>query len=348
MILLPRRKFLVGAASLAAMRAGAFAVPPNDPSYAAQWQLAQINIEAAWKIHQGTSATVIALLDTGYTASSEAAINQVAGYNEVAGAATPTMDGYTATQAQGHGSIVASAMIAATGNAFGIAGISPNATLMPIVVCQSNGVCNENPIAAGIDFAWQNGAHIINMSFVDGGTGSNITPALARAWDAGCSLVAITGNTGTSVPNQLPASLPNVIGVGSVTQGDVLAANSTTGCVKVVAPGGLNNAATQCANLWGADDQIATVRCGTSFAAPDVSATLADMRTANSRYTFLRNDEMNLLLFKYGLDLINGIAGYPTIDASYGYGRLNAGKAVQAAYDYVRPFPVRALPVGGL
>lgn len=349
-LLLPRRSFLLGTTLTLVSRLGraSFAVPPNDPDYPSQWQFSQINLEAAWNIHQGTSATVIAIIDTGINVTTDMPVNTIAGYNEVSGAATPTTDWFASASNDGHGSMVASLTAGATANAINTAGIAPNATIMPIVACQTNGICNGTPVSDAIHFAADNGAHILGMSLNSGGSKAQMDAACSYAWSKGCNLSAITGNTGTSNPTAIPASCDNVCGVGSVKSDDTIDPSSTTGCVKIVAPGGTALSGTIGPVMTSARGVTVNNHTGTSFARPQIDGVWALMRTANSRYAALRNDEMNLLLFSKGADIVNGIAGWPTIDSTYGYGRLNAGKAVAAAQDYVRPFAVRALAVGGL
>lgn len=325
--------------------AQAFTPPPNDTIYGQQWHLTKINAPAAWQISQGSLSTVIAVLDTGVTLGSESPAANT-GFNEI-DQNTSTPDWFTG--GSGHGSMVTAVAMAATNNGAGSAGVCPLATLLPIVVTFTNGTVASNAAFLGIKWAADNGAHIINMSFVLGDTTSaDIAGACAYAWSKGCSIVSGSGDSGVSDPGQLPASLPNVLGVGSTTSTDTLSTFSTTGCVKLMAPGG-NSGATG-ANSICTTDKTVTSGCGvngTSFSAPIVSGVLGLMRTANAKYTALRNDEMNMLIQRYGCDIVGGISGWPTLDASFGYGRINAAKAVGAAAGYARPFSVRSVILPG-
>lgn len=344
-LFLSRRGLLLASgASLLARRSFAnFTPPPNDPNYSAQWHLTKVSAATAWLISQGSSSTILAIIDTGVTLPVDTPLNSVAGYNYVDNNTTTTDQRSTSS---GHGSMAADLALGATNDAAGSAALAPNLTLMPLVACGPTGSCSATPAANAIDFAWQNGAHIISMSFsgvVQAGTPVN--DAWSRAWSAGLCGAAGSGDSGTNNPTSIPASMTNITGVGATDVNDVIASYSTTGCVKVVAPGGTAGVG----NTMCLTDKSGVTGCGVtgvSFSTPLVASAKGLMRTANARYAALRNDEIDLLMYKYGCDIVGGISGYPTIDNTYGYGRLNAAKCCVAAQDYVRPFAVRSLSIG--
>ncbi len=109
----------------------------------------------------------------------------------------------------GHGTMVASLIAAA----------APNANIMPIRAFQSDGSSNISDIIAGIYYAVNNGAKVINMSFdVDSGNDA-LGDAIAFATAQGVICVASTGNDGSNAmvfPAAYNSPTQSVIGVGSV------------------------------------------------------------------------------------------------------------------------------------
>lgn len=123
----------------------------------------------------------------------------------------------------GHGTHVAG-IIAAENNNIGGVGIAYNCKIMVLKAGNSSGYFNNSDIAEAIQYAYMNGASVINMSF----GGSNISIAVEEALENAynqCVLVAAAGNEGAC--NNLacrtclftavsyPAALPYVIGVMS-------------------------------------------------------------------------------------------------------------------------------------
>lgn len=123
----------------------------------------------------------------------------------------------------GHGTHVAG-IVAAENNSEGIVGIAFNSKIMCIKAGNSSGFFNNSDIAEAIQYAYMNGASIINMSF----GGSSISVAVEEALEdaySQCVLVAAAGND--SLCNNLnhgsfhnvgisyPAGLSYVIGVMS-------------------------------------------------------------------------------------------------------------------------------------
>ncbi len=128
----------------------------------------------------------------------------------------------------GHGTHVAG-IIAMENNDIGGVGIAYNCKIMVLKAGNSSGYFNNSDIAEAIEYAYMNGASVINMSF--GGTSISIAveEALENAYNS-CVLVAAAGNDGVCnnlacticrpyVGVSYPAALPYVIGVMS-TNGD--------------------------------------------------------------------------------------------------------------------------------
>ncbi|MEG4215090.1 S8 family serine peptidase [Microcoleus sp. Pol14C6] len=101
----------------------------------------------------------------------------------------------------GHGTHVAG-LIAAERNDFGITGVAPNAKIMPIRVIDSFRDAYRNDIAAGIRYAADNGANVINLSLGNEFYPSNEeNKAIEYANNKGSVVVIAAGNSGFSQPD---------------------------------------------------------------------------------------------------------------------------------------------------
>ena len=123
----------------------------------------------------------------------------------------------------GHGTHVAG-IIAAENNNIGTVGVAFNCKVMCLKAGNSSGYFNNSDIAEAIQYAYMNGASVINMSFGGSSISLAVEDALENAYNQ-CVLVAAAGNDGlcnnTShstihpVGVFYPAALPYVIGVMS-------------------------------------------------------------------------------------------------------------------------------------
>ena len=91
--------------------------------------------------------------------------------------------------------------------------VAPTAKLMPVKVFTGGGSATVDQIVAGIDWAVDHGADVINMSFSDTGKSTELKAAIDYATNKGVVCVASAGNDGEQIV-VYPAGY-NVIGVGS-------------------------------------------------------------------------------------------------------------------------------------
>lgn len=143
----------------------------------------------------------------------------------------------------GHGTHVAGTIAQNTGNRVGLTGIAYGAKIMPIRVLDAKGNGASDKIAEGIRWAADHGANVINMSFnfACGDKVPNVYAAIRYAYRKGAVMVASVGNAQTESCVSPPATAPNVIGVGGVTEGGCLGDYSLAGPgLDLVAPGGGN------------------------------------------------------------------------------------------------------------
>jgi subtilisin family serine protease len=204
---------------------------PNDALWSGQWGPMLMRTPTVWDLTQGSADVVIAILDTGVDFGHPDLQGRfVAGYDVVNNDADPRDD-------QGHGTAVAGVIGARTQNQQGQAGVCWSCSLMPVKVLDASGSGTTSAVAAGIVWAADHGARVINMSLGGAGTTQTLANAVAYAAGKGVLLVAAAGNSGTTTPFY-PAAYPEVVGVAGTTSSDQLYEWSNRGdWVQVAAPG---------------------------------------------------------------------------------------------------------------
>lgn len=250
---------------------------PNDPEYSKQWNLRNINIEAAWDETKGANVTV-AVIDTGITPVPDLKNTEfVSGYDFV-------NDRVDADDDNGHGTHVAGTIAQSTNNSYGVAGIAYEAKLMPLKVLSSVGGGTVADIAEAIRFAADNGADVINLSL--GGLGDThvMKEAIDYAHQKGVVIVAAAGNSNTNSA-AFPARYANVIAVSALDSTGTKAPYSNFGAgVDISAPGGSTNPDNPTGGILqetinpdnpdGGETQFIALQ-GTSMAAPHVAGVAA-------------------------------------------------------------------------
>lgn len=176
---------------------------------------ADINATYAWNYSTGNNSIIVAVLDEGVTPdhpdlpdSRQVRLN---GSNFMWGEnpADPSPD-----HNNNHGNACAGIIAATQNNSQGITGIAPNVRIMPIKIFDSLGSTDDNILASAIDFAWENGAHVISNSWGfagEDGDNPNLVPAIvaaiSRAVDQG------RGNLGSIVVFSAGNTASHAIGV---------------------------------------------------------------------------------------------------------------------------------------
>lgn len=194
----------------------------------------------------------------------------------------------------GHGSMVCGVIAAKSNNGEGIASIAPDVTILPIR-CFTNtpghlGGYTSNLIS-GLNYAVENGADIINMSWGITTKSSSLQTAVDAAYQAGCILIAAAGNDGV-VLNRYPAAWDNVISVGATDNaGRLTYYSQRVTSVDICAPGGASGA--PIVSLDYATNTGYQSKVGTSFAAPQVVAAAALLLEADP--TMTQGDFLTLL-----------------------------------------------------
>ena len=285
---------------------------PDDPDYGQQWALPRIDAPAAWDLVTGTRAVTIAIVDSGLDmVHPEFSGRIVAPWDVVYDDGDPE-------DTCGHGTHVTGILGATGNNAIGIAGMAWDVNLMPVRVLNETCRGTEADVAAGIAYAVAQGAQIINLSL----GGDTLLPceegfqvmnqAVQNAHAAGRLVVAAAGNSGAD-RLLCPARQVEALAVGATTPDDTRAGFSNYGeGLDLVAPG-------QSIYSTVPGDSYAE-KSGTSMATPHVAGLAA---LVWSLFPDLTRDEVRDIMEATADDL-----GSPGWDADFGFGRINAGRAV--------------------
>ena len=138
----------------------------------------------------------------------------------------------------GHGTHCAGIAAAVTNNRVGVAGVAGGAKIMPVKSLNRLGRGYWDGIAAGIIYAADNGAEVINLSLGGSYASQVVEAACDYARDRGATVIAAAGNSATSA-TPYPAGFNSVVAVSATDHNDWLAEFSNFGSwIDVSAPGG--------------------------------------------------------------------------------------------------------------
>jgi subtilisin family serine protease len=310
---------------------------PNDPGWGSQWGLAKIHAPEAWRIVTGTANVVIAILDSGvypqhpdlaaklWTNPGEISAN---GLDDDSNGKIDDIHGwhffhryyngeyYAEENADirddyGHGTHVAGIAAAAANNGIGVAGVAWGAPIMVIKVLDQYGNGWYSDVAAGIIYAADNGARVINLSLGGAPDSETLRAAVDYALSKNGLVIAAAGNTGGTV--LYPAAYDPVLAVAAIDANDQRANFSNYGPqIDLTAPG------VNIYSTWYLGNYF--TKTGTSMAAPHVAGTAA---LVWARRPALRAGEVISQLVKTADDI-----GELGADPYTGWGRINAYRAV--------------------
>jgi hypothetical protein len=192
---------------------GAADVTPDDPWWDFQ-DLDAVTVPEAWGRTTGSSAVTVAVVDTGVTAMGDLAGAVLPGYDFV------DHDTDASDDDAGHGTAVASIIAARGGNGVGMAGVCWSCRILPVKV-KTDRTFNPSSadLAAGIVYAADHEAQIINVSLTGYAPDDVLRDAVAYAQRHGSLVVAAVGDSADTTP-QYPAAFDGVIGVGATVGGD--------------------------------------------------------------------------------------------------------------------------------
>jgi serine protease len=342
---------------------------PNDPLFAQQWSLVNVNASVAWDAGTGSSGVTVAVVDTGHLDHPDLAGRVLPGHDFIADAerardgdardANPRDEGDWAEDGECggpaypsffHGLFVAGLIAANSDNDVGIAGLDWSAKILPVRVLGRCGGTSEDVVAgmlwaagAPVDGAPlnPNPAKIINLSL--GGFGECSAAeqeAVNEALAQGTFVVASAGNETDDAALYSPGSCGGVINVGALSRSGERSSYSNWGRrVDISAPGGDVDTdglmvSTHAAGTTTPGEPGYESGMGTSFSAPLVSGTLSLMIARNPNLTAGQ-----------ALTILQGsasefAAGSPCVGGTFcGAGALNAGLAIASTFPATTEVP---------
>lgn len=342
-------------------------ISPNDPYYANQWYLAKIKADIAWNKISASPDIVIAVIDSGIQIDHpdlrdniwhngreipgnkidddrNGFIDDVSGWNFVKNISDPSpelISDWTESGAA-HGTMVAGIIAASGNNQIGITGLTWRAQIMPLKALNDRGEGRPSDVIRAIDYAIENGADIINLSFTSFNYSEAMQAAIRRAHEADVIVVAAAGNEQVSGEGYdvnktpiYPACYDGelvgenmVIGVAATDALDQKTRFSSYGsrCIDITAPGISFFSTITKGSISGDVNKLYDgYWSGTSMATPLISASLALIKQANPELN--RRDIVNILFAS--TDDISRLN--PTYVGMLGNGRLNINRAVEMA-----------------
>ncbi len=324
-------------------------IEPNDPLYGQLYHYV-VSCPQAWNITTGSDQVLVALVDSGinfehpdlipniYINPGEIPDNGIdddgngyiddwCGWDfvhapELADIALgdfleqdndPTDENY-------HGTHCAGIIGAVGNNGIGVCGVNWNVKLLAVRAgfrtVSGDGFLQDDDCAAGIVYAADMGAQVINLSWGDNVYSPIIADACQYAYNKGAILVAAAGNTPLPYLSY-PAKLGTTISVAAVNRNRNIAGFSSFGPdLDLVAPG------EEVLSTYEAKAPNQYVRMsGTSMAAPYVTGAIALLLGLNPG---LSQHEVRSRLLDSCDDL-----GTPGYDMYYGHGLLNVRKLLE-------------------
>jgi hypothetical protein len=300
--------------------ARAAAVTANDPYRGSQWGLDVAGVATAWQRSTGSPTITVAVVDTGVNLVADLSGAVLPGHDFVNGDTNPADD-------NGHGTMTAGVLAARGNNGSATAGVCWSCTILPVKVLDADGYGSYSDIAAGIVWAADNGAHVINLSLGGSHDSQLLRDAVTHATGEGALVIAAAGNAGTTAEHY-PAAVPAVLAVGASTATDGRYSWSSYGTdwVDIAAPG-----------CNSAQDRAGTVKnfCGTSSATPFTAGVAALALAAAPGATA---SDVRAALTSTAATLSGGWVSS---------GRVDAGAALQALPASSAPTVTVARPTAG-
>jgi subtilisin family serine protease len=282
---------------------------PNDPLLNDVWGFDEdvTRPSAAWSRNLSAKGVRIAVIDTGvdpYHPELQGRVRWELGYN--------FKDSNGDSQdLSGHGTHVAGIVAAAGNNGLGIAGVAWDAEILPVKIMDEKGGTDFAALA-GIKFAVDSGAKVLNMSFSRQADEPNplFTLAIEYARKKGAVVVVAAGNERSKVG--LPANSPGAIAVSATERtrsgSERLWSSSNSGPEILLSAPGAEILST-------VPNRGYKIMSGTSMAAPFVSGAAALLWAAHPDWSV---EQIEKALLAACTDL-----GPRGRDATYGYGRID-------------------------
>jgi len=284
---------------------------PNTVGANGQWYLYKVRAQQAWDLQTGDSTIQVAICDDAFD------IN----HPEMQGVFKPGIDVAEfdtdvtpPTSAFDHGTFIAGLIAANTNNNAGIASLAYGVKIIPIKIANDFDPTQASYGLEGINEAVNRGADVINVSWGFTVLSQSLLSVVENALVSGIPIIAAAGNSG-DVSVNYPAGCVGVISVASTTNTDSRSNFSTYGSSIDISAPGSSLYSTKPGGLY-------TVKSGTSFSAPLVTAAVALMLSQNRN---LSNEDI-ISCLRSGADNIDIFN--PTAQGLMGAGRLNVQQSL--------------------
>jgi hypothetical protein len=331
---------------------------PNDPYYTSKgswnqsfddmWGLKKINMLDAWKQANSATSVIVADIDTGVDRTHPDLANHLwvntgeIPDNGIDDDGNGYIDDYYGwdfinndndpMDNNGHGTHTAGTIAASVNNNKGVAGVGLTAKVMALKTMNTNGTIAA--AVAALRYAADMGAKISSNSWGCQCNSSFLDDAIRYEHDKGMTIVAAAGNNNIDALDFAPASSPDVITVGATDVNDQRSiwwsgyASDWGEKIDVTAPG-----TDILSTMWSGDSSCAGSNLvvgiqychlsGTSMATPHVAGLAALLLSKNPALT---NEQIRQIIRLAATDL--GPIGK---DRDFGFGRIDANKAMQMA-----------------
>ncbi len=323
---------------------------PNDTLFSSQNNLIAINAPEAWDIEKGLQDNVIvAVLDAGVDISHSdlspriwvnedeipgnkkdddhnGYVDDRNGWDFADSSTDITPHAGSSLTAEHHGTVIAGIIGATGNNTIGVSGVAWGITIMPVRVLGVSGSGNSVDVAQGVKYAADNGADIINLSFVGPTSSTLLMQAIQYARSRGVLVIASAGNDNVNLNTtpKYPVCHTGVIGVASVTNSGVKSSFSNYGssCIDISAPGEniLSTVSTESGTAF--PSGYSSGWNGTSFSSPVVAGVAA---LAFAHQPEITREQLETLLVNSASSLNNK---NPSYQNQLGSGLISAVKAV--------------------
>jgi subtilisin len=297
------------------------------PSDQTPWGIEKIYNDPTITKTSGGAGINVAVLDTGVYTDHPDLKNRIKQCVDFTGIVSPVVG--KCKDLNGHGTHVSGTILADGGSdGKGIYGVAPEANLLAYKVCNAAGFCYEDDIAAAINYAGNNGANIVSMSFGSDSPSDLIYAAIKD--NSNILYVAAAGNDGPDLGSiDYPAAYPEVIAVAAINISDYVADWSSRGIngteyngidekeIEVAAPG------VNIESTW--NNGGYKVLSGTSMATPHISGLAAKYWSTN---TSMSKDDVRKWIQERAsmYDIVLGIFAGSGYDPASGFGLPTVGQ----------------------
>jgi subtilisin family serine protease len=328
----------------------------NDTLWSSLWGLQAapgISAESAWASTEGAGSTV-AIVDSGVQLnhpdlSSNIYVNGGEyGAGKESNGLDDDYDGYVdnwrgwdwvssdnnASDLYYHGTHVAGTVAAIKNNSLGIAGVAPQAKIMPLRVLGATGSGSMSDVASAFAYAGQRGIRVVNASLSSAAASSLMNDVIAAypntlfvvsAGNSNLNLASAGNEVSPCEAKNINGRFANLICVGASDPNEAKASYSNygTAAVDVFAPG--DQITSTFNEGYGTTSYAYRELNGTSMAAPHVAGLAALMLAVRSDLTAVQ-------LKSRILSSANRFSAYSTYSVTGA--RINAAAAIAALSDY--------------